>query len=183
VTDQASEQAADQLPDLLEILVAEFRDGGIDVTLVPESLGAPAQLVVSIDDAESGGPSTDNHPHLRINTYFVPDIDNPPVLQYFVTLPYTVDPTRVDELARLLCMINTNLPLTGFELSEHNEVMVFRHTHAISVRPLDPGVIAWTWAMIRSAVIEFGPLLDRADLSVDDAATSLDELMQALLND
>lgn len=105
------------------------------------------------------------------------------MLQYFVTLPYAVDPTRADGLARLLCMINTNPPLTGFELSERNEVMVFRHTHAISVRPLDPGVIAWTWAMIRSAVLEFSPLLNRADLSMDDAATALDEVMQSLLDD
>lgn len=164
------------LADLLEVLVAEFREGGIEATLVPASIGAPAQIVVPIAHSER---------HLRINTFFLPDVDDPPVLQYFVTLPYAVDIDHVDSLARLLCMVNANLPLTGFELSEHNEAVVFRHTHAISVRPLDPGVIAWTWAMIRSAVTDFGPIVEQAanGLPLDRAAASIDERMRSYVDD
>jgi len=166
----------EQLPELLEVLVTEFRDGGIDATLVPPTLGAPPQLVVPIED-----PTLDADRHLRINTFFVPDLDDPPVLQYFVALPYAVTMEHVDALARFLCTLNTNLPMAGFELSERNEAIVFRHTHAISVRPLDPGVIAWSWAMIRSAVIEFGPLVERvaAGLELEVGVTSMDELLSS----
>jgi len=178
VTDESADESTglDELPELLAVLVAEFREGGIEATLVPEAVGAPAQIVVPIPDADR---------HLRINTFFLPDVDDPPVVQYFVTLPYSVDPERVDSLARLLCMLNANLPLTGFELSERNEAVVFRHTHAISVRPLDPGVIAWTWAMIRSAVVEFGSLVERSagGLGFEDAAAAVDAAFATIVDD
>jgi hypothetical protein len=72
-----------------------------------------------------------------------------------------------------------------FELSERNDAVVFRHTHAISARPLDPDLIAWTWAMIRSAVGEFGPLVERSagGLGFDDAAASVDATFAAIADD
>lgn len=145
-------------PDLFELLVEEFRLGGLPVALVPGSESFPTQLVVAIDGAESveDGVGVEN---LRINTYFVPGVTDPPAMQYFVTLPYEVVDDAAPAILRFIAALNANLPITGFEFAEAHGVVVFRHTHAVSVRPLDPGVIAWTWSMIGSSVAEFGPLV------------------------
>ena len=166
--------------ELFELLVTEFLEGGIETTLIPDMNGIPAQLVFPIE-----ADHLDAERHLRIHTFFVPDVGQPPVLQYFVSLPYTVDPSSRDQLARFVCTLNTNLPLGGFEYSERNEVVAFRHTHAISVRPLDPGVIAWAWSMIRTAVVEFGPLVERVagGLPVEDAAAEMDTQLDAYVDD
>ncbi len=76
----------------------------------------PAQLILPI---ESGRPGR----NLRIHVYFLPQVDDPPVLQYFVTLPYQLHHEAMPSLARLICTLNASLPLTGTEMSEPNHVV------------------------------------------------------------
>jgi non-homologous end joining protein Ku len=139
--------------ELLGLLAEELRSGGIAATLTPHQGATPAQLVTPIGE-DSIGRS------LRVHAFFLPDIDDPPVLQYFVALPYAVQPGMFSNLAQFVCTLNADLPLTGFEAVPTSDVIVFRHTQAVSVRPLDPGVVAWTLAMIGAAVREFGDLVE-----------------------
>lgn len=135
------------------MLAGEFREGGITVTVVPADGESPAQMILPLS-------STVPDRHLRIHTYFLPDIDDPPIAQYFVALPYVVEPDGLDGLARFVCAVNASLPLTGFEIAVADLAVAFRHTHAVGIRPLDPGVIAWSLTMIRSAIEQFGDLVE-----------------------
>lgn len=146
--------------ELLGLLADEFRAGGMPASVLPADDPAPAQLVMPID---SGRPGR----HLRINSYFLPGVDHPAVMQHFVSLPYLLVPSSVLPLARYLAMLNPELPLTGFEMNEHARVVAFRHTHAVDVHPLDPGVVAWTLSMVSAAVREFGDGVEQVASGAD----------------
>jgi hypothetical protein len=146
--------------ELLGLLADEFRAGGMPASVLPADDPAPAQLVMPIDSGQPGR-------HLRINSYFLPGVDHPAVLQHFVSLPYLVVPSAVLPLARYLALLNPELPVTGFEMNEHARVVVFRHTHAVNVYPLDPGVVAWTMSMVSAAVREFGGGVERVGAGAD----------------
>jgi hypothetical protein len=62
-------------------------------------------------------------------------------------------------------------------------VLVFRHTHAVVVQPLDPSIIAWTLSMIRMAIITFGDLIEdvAGGLDLDSARARFDAQMDAVL--
>jgi hypothetical protein len=45
------------------------------------------------------------------------------------------------------------------EYSAAARVMVFRHTQAVGLHPLDPGVVAWGPWMVHAAVANFAPSL------------------------
>ena len=179
MTEAGDAPAAEEVPDLLELLVDEFRAGGLETTLVPASAEFPPQLVLPFESGVEGR-------QLRINTYFVPGVDDPPALQYFVTLPYEIDAAADGgPIARFLAALNANLPITGFEYAEGGGVVAFRHTHAVSVRPLDPGVMAWTWSMIRSAIDEFGGVVRDvcAGADVDEAITAMNARFAGFVDD
>ncbi len=63
-------------------------------------------------------------------------------------------------MARFIAVVNSNLPLTGFEMNESMGMLVFRHTQAVSTALLDPGVIAWPLTIIRYAVETYGELVE-----------------------
>ena len=164
--------------ELLGLLAEELRSGGVTATVAPERAGTPAQLITPI-----GSGSTDRT--LRVHTYFLPEVDDPPVLQYFVPLPYAVGASAFPDLARFLCALNADLPLTGFETAPTTSVVVFRHTQAVSIRPLDPGVVAWTLAMVGSAVEAFGDLVEAVagGLGSEPAIEQLAARFEALSSD
>jgi len=146
--------------ELLGLLADEFRAGGMPASVLPADAPAPAQLVMPIDSGRVGR-------HLRVSSYFLPGVDHPAVMQHFVSLPYLVVPSAVAPLARYLALLNPELPVTGFEMNEHARVVVFRHTHAVTVHPLDPGVVAWTVSMVSAAVREFGDGVERVGAGAD----------------
>lgn len=152
--DAAYDAAQDPAYELLGLLCEEFREGGIDSQVLAGDDGIPAQLMVPLED-EGGRAST-------VHVCFVPGHDQPAVLQYLVVLDLDVEPDAVPELARFLHMINSTLPLTGFELGESVPAVVFRSVQAVSVQPLDPGVIAWSLSMIHHAVTRFSPVIAAA---------------------
>ena len=58
------------------------------------------------------------------------------MLQYIVALEYDVAPDAVETTARFLHLVNSSLPLTGFELGESASAVVFRYLQPVSVQPL-----------------------------------------------
>lgn len=161
--------------ELLQLLADEFAAGGLAVDVVQASGAAPAQLICPIAQA-------DGHPPAVINTYFIPAVSNPSALQYFVTLAYEVSPHAVGAVSQFVCFVNTLIPATGFEFGAAERVCVFRHTHAVSLNPLDPGVVAWSLSMVHAAVANFAPLLGEVasggdvDAAMATARSIIDEL-------
>jgi hypothetical protein len=140
--------------ELLGLLGEEFASGGIDNRLVASSGEAPATLVIPLVADESS--------EATLLLCFLPEPDYPAVLQYLVAFEHDVRPTAVETTARLLHLINSSLPLTGFELGENAAAVVFRYLQPVTVEPLDPAVVAWPLSMIFNAVTLFDGLIARA---------------------
>jgi hypothetical protein len=154
--------------ELIDILSEELNEGGIENTVVQPTwvdggVQSPAQLLVPF--------STDHRGRTPVcHVFFLPKLEDPPVMQYMVLLEYDVKPGAQYNVARFIAYLNSNLPITGFEYSESLEHLVFRHTHAVSTAPLDPGVVAWPLTMIRYAVENYAPLLENVAEGGDLAA-------------
>jgi hypothetical protein len=140
--------------ELLGLLGEELAAGDIENRLVAGDPTAPAQLVVPLT-SPSGTTAT-------VHVCFLPEHDLPPVLQYIVVLDHDVAPTAVDTTARFLHLVNSSLPLTGFELGETAGAVVFRHLQAVSITPLVTEVVAWPLSMIYHAVTRFDALIGEA---------------------
>jgi hypothetical protein len=112
---------------------------------------------------------------LHLQLLFLPGLDDPPVLQYYVGLPYPVDPDADDRLCRFLCALNVTLPLTGFAYHAPDALLFFRHNHAAAVTPLDPDIVLWTVTTVEFLVAHFGPLCEAvaAGLSLEEAESRL----------
>jgi hypothetical protein len=171
---------ADELSDitefeLLTLLANEFGDGGLAINVVDTRKDAPAQLILTIA-MPPGAPGA------VINTYFMPGVRDPSAIEHFVTLAYEVAPGNEAVVATTVCFVNTLLPMTGFEYSIDDQVMVFRHTHAVSLYPLDPSIIASGLSMVHADVANFAPVLGNvaatgdADASFAAAQAIVDEL-------
>ncbi|MDG1482410.1 MAG: hypothetical protein P8R54_22655 [Myxococcota bacterium] len=58
----------------------------------------------------------------------LPGLDKPPTLQLMIILPVQVPVSRFGHTARIICLVNSRLPLKGFELDEQNNGnLYFRH--------------------------------------------------------
>ncbi len=146
---------SDPAHDLLAELCAELAQGDVPSRVLAATAEAPAQLMVSI-----GAIASD--PDATVHVCFLPGHDDPAVLQYLVIGSHDVPSGAVATTARLLHLINSSLPLTGFELGETFSAVVFRHVHAAAVDPLDPAVVAWTLSMVYHAVSRFDALIGEA---------------------
>src|ERR1700727_713827 len=93
----------DPAQELLGLLAEEFTAGGIECSVLAADADIPAPLVVDLDGAV-------------VTVCFVPALENPVVLQYLVALDIDVEAS--DGVARIVALINSALPITGFELSE-----------------------------------------------------------------
>jgi hypothetical protein len=146
--------AADPAYELLGLLGEELASGDIGNRLVAAVGEAPAQLVIPLV-ADSGEVAV-------VNLCFLPEHDLPPVLQYIVALEYDVAPDAVENTARFLHLVNSSLPLTGFELGESVSAVVFRYLQPVSIQPLVTEVVLWPLSMIFHAVTRFSPIIGRA---------------------
>lgn len=150
----ALDPSQDPAYELLGLLGEELASGDVDNRLVAAVGEAPAQLVIPLV-AENGEVAV-------VNLCFLPEHDLPPVLQYIVALEYDVAPDAVDNTARFLHLVNSGLPLTGFELGESVSAAVFRYLQPVSIQPLVTEVVVWPLSMIFHAVTRFGPLIGQA---------------------
>ena len=150
--------------ELLGLLGEELASGDIDNRLVAADGLAPAQLVIPLV-GEAGEVAV-------INLCFLPEHDLPAVLQYIVALEHDVAPHAVATTARFLHLVNSGLPLTGFELGESVSAVVFRYLQPVWVQPLVTEVVLWPLSMIFHAVTRFDPLIAQAC-----AGASMEELV------
>jgi hypothetical protein len=140
--------------ELIQLLSEEFVAGGIPNSVVAGDGIIPTQMMIALAaDRQKRIPT--------VHIYFLPLLEDPPVMQYMVPLDYDIANHAMADLARFIIFVNANLPVTGFEFNEASGVILFRHTHAISTQPLDPGVVAWTLEIIRYAVEIYGQLIEK----------------------
>jgi len=179
----AGDVEGDVRTELIEIISAEFNAAGIENSVVQPTfldggVVAPAQMVVPLSaDLEGRTPTA--------HVYFLPIVHDPAVVQYMVMLDYEVVEAAMANVARYITFLNSNLPITGFELNESLGQIVFRHTHAVSTSPLDPSVIAWPLTMIRYAIESYGPLVELVATGgdFDSAVTTLALSFQHMVDD
>lgn len=134
-------------------LVPALNAEGFLTRLIPASEEVPLeQLVVVLYD---------NNPELiwQLEIMFLPLIEEPSVLQFFVPLPFEINQISISDLARFILLLNTKLSLTGFELREENGWVYYRHLMTCSESELDEELIVNTVWMISYVLDRFAPIL------------------------
>ncbi len=166
--------------ELLGLIAEEFTSGGMACEVVPRSDDVvPAQLLMPL------GRAADNGMELvaTAQVFFLPGQVEPPVLQYFVALDVDVPDGTLASTALLLHRINSVLPIGGFELSDTAGAVAFRHSQSVTVRPLEPMVVAWPLSMTHYAVTTYADVIAAAASGTPDAelVAELDRLAAQLL--
>jgi hypothetical protein len=168
--------------ELLGLIAEEFTSGGMACEVVPRSDEVvPAQLVMPL-----GRPTADGMELVaNVQIYFLPGQVDPPVLQYFVALDVDVPDEALAGTALLLHRINVVLPVGGFELSDTVGAVAFRHSQSVTVRPLEPMVVAWPISMTHYAVTTYADVITAASAgaSATELIAELDRLAALLLED
>jgi hypothetical protein len=164
------------LRQLLPSLASRLREVEFDAFVKLGQGPIPDQILVALDPDGEGRV-------LHLQLLFLPELDDPPVLQYYVGLPYAIGPAVSGDLCRFLCAVNPSLPVTGFEYHEASSLLFFRHTHCVGVEPLDPDVVAWTVTTIEFLVGHFGPLCEEVagGLASDEACVRLVDDLASLV--
>jgi hypothetical protein len=149
-----------QLAQIESALADEF-----PVQALPPSDDAPlGQLAVALDPDEQG---RDRAVYLLL----VPPINDEDLygLQYFAPLPFSVSDQDLGDLARLILLINTAVPLVGFGLSEENGMAFFRCIlPAAQGRALDPSEALHTLWMIFSLLDRFSETIEAVAMGQKD---------------
>jgi hypothetical protein len=139
---------------LLHDVAVTLREAGWDAFVKLGQGPVPDQLYIALEPDERGRVL-----HLQVTVLELGDL---PALQYFVGLPYRVDSGVEAELARLLCALNPDLPIAGFEYSEAQAMLFFHHKHCITLESFRIDVLAWNATMIDFLVRRFGPVVEAA---------------------
>lgn len=163
------------LADLAPVLGTEFQ-----VQLSPASGSQAEQLAVQLEPEEQGGRTH------RLEMQFMPHGDDLYFLQLFVLLPWQPQASHAAELARVLLMINANLPLPGFGMQEDAGWLYFRCIVPCGNRRLDPAVdgeaiLASTWVAAYQ-VQKFEHMIEAAvngNLTAADATARIVEILAA----
>jgi hypothetical protein len=186
---QDFEQAGQEVPDeelfdeLLGLLAEEFTSGGMACHVVPRSDEVvPAQLVMPL-----GTATEDDGVDLvaTVQICFLPGQVEPPVMQYFVALDVDVPDDALGTTALLLHRINVGLPIGGFELSDTAGAVAFRHCQSVTVRPLEPMVVAWPISMLHYAVTTYAGVIAAAAAGAEapELIPEVERLVAQLLED
>jgi hypothetical protein len=137
---------------LLHALIEPLRGAGIDSFVKLGGGLAPDQLFVALTPDNRGRV-------LHLQVMFLPDME-PPVLQFYVGLPYLLGDDVLDPLSRFLCAVNVTLPVGQFGLIEDQRLLYFRQNQPVVVSPLDFDVFGWSVTMVQFVVGHLGPILE-----------------------
>jgi hypothetical protein len=133
-------------------VAAALREAGWDAFVKLGQGPVPDQLFLALTaDARS------RVLHLQVMLLEMGDL---PALQYFVGLPYRVTAGDPAPLCRLLCALNPDLPISGFEYSEAQSMVFFHHKHCITRESFRIDVLAWNATMIDFLIGRFGPVVE-----------------------
>jgi hypothetical protein len=77
-----------------------------------------------------------------------PAADDVDQLQFYVNLPFGVEPAAFGELARFVLLLNSGLPLTGLGIREADGAIYFRHLMMIVDHPVSERLVIETAGVI-----------------------------------
>lgn len=160
---------------LLESVASQLAVGGLRVGVEPDGDNPAWRVLIGLQEDRAGR-------RLELQLMFLPGLDDPPVLQCYVGLPYEVEPSRLAEVCRAVAALNVNVPLGGFGFLEATGRLYYRHTMAISLS--DPGLVdvdalGWSIATATYVVASLAPLLEDATKGV--AHSELIEQLRSVL--
>lgn len=162
-------------PDL-EQIDAAFR-AEFPTQMLPPSGDAPlGQLVVALDPDEQG---RDRAVYLLL----IPPINEDDLygMQFFAPLPFQASGGGCGDLARLLLLINSTVPLVGFGLSEENGWIFFRCILPVAQgRSLDPVEALHTTWMIFSMMDRFSDTIESVSAGRKDFAQARKDVQTLL---
>ncbi len=131
-----------------------------EVALEPAQGSTPAQLALELEPDARGRV-------LRLQVMFLPDLDDPAVIQLSVGLPYAFDPDEVGPLCRFLCRLNTVLPIGQFGLFEEEGLLYFRANLPFGPGQLDLDLVGWSMSTVEYLVGTLGPLVEQVAAGLD----------------
>jgi len=82
-------------------------------------------------------------------------------LQFHVTFPFVVKRSAVSELADLILLLNTGLPLVGLGLRASDRVAYYRHVQIVLDSRIDPRAVAETIGVIERIIGQYRPVLEQ----------------------
>lgn len=120
----------------------------------------PVQLLVTLSPNDRGES-------LQLQLWFLGDLSDPSVLQYYVGLPTRARVGATANLTRFLNSSNASLPIGGFGLHEDQGILFYRVTVPVVVDPLDVHLVNWTVKMIDYIVHSLGGLIEQLAMGLD----------------
>lgn len=96
-------------------------------------------------------------------------------LQYHLTFPFAVKTTAASELAELILLLNTGLPLVGLGLRMSDRVAFYRHVQLVLDGRIDPRAVAETIDVIERIIDQYRPVLEQVAIG--------EKSLQEVLND
>lgn len=91
---------------------------------------------------------------------FKSEVRNYQELQLIVTLPFSISDSQIPDLARLILLLNKGMELPGFELSEVDLLIFFRHAFVVPEDDLDERILLSLVGMIELLLATFSETLE-----------------------
>ncbi len=151
----AGETVVLKVADLADVLSSL----GQEVTFVAGQGHQPDHLLVALRGAGQRG--------LHAQLMFLPQMDDPQVLQMYVGLPAPVEPSGYDRLCRFLAAVNGPLPIGAFGLLEAERIVYYRLNEPIGDDGLEPSLLSWELSLIDLIVSRVGPLVEDVALGME----------------
>jgi hypothetical protein len=160
-------------PQLEQVLPAFVRRFPTQLVEADQSYGEN-QLFVGLDPDAKGRPR-------RLELTFLPrEEDDLHYLQFFVLMPFSVEPRFAADLARVIAQVNVKVPVGHFGMNETEGWIYFRSVSPVLPAPLDEELTVGTAWMCYYLVDQLGGLLESAadgSSSVDQAALALEDVL------
>ena len=155
----------------LEQIKSFFDDEGFFSKVIPASETTPIdQLFVDFADSKDRDS--------RLEIILLPENKGVYVIQFFVILPFKIQKKDISDIARLMIMINNNLPITGFGMIEEQSLPYFRYLLSWPEIELNKDVIVKTAWMIDYLINRLGGILEsfaKGEKTIDEAIFELKE--------
>lgn len=146
----------------MDVKLADVADAlsslGHGVTFVLGQGPQPDHLLVELGGSGERG--------LHAQLMFLPDMDDPQVLQMYVGLPAPVEPSGYDQLCRFLASANGPLPIGAFGLLEAGRIVYYRFNEPVGADGLDLELLSWELSLIDLIVSKLGPIVEDVGLGL-----------------
>ncbi len=138
--------------EFLAVLDAALHEQQVS-SLLKEALGElPDQLLVPL------GPDVEGRVLVAQLSFLSAD-EEPPILQYYVGLPFGLSVPVPADLGEVVLLVNAAIPIGAFGLITEEAILYFRHNALLPLRPVDLGAAAYGLGLLERLLALFVPVL------------------------